>query len=49
MTGAAGGIDHADDFEAKSVDRRIERAIENELLDEVRRLEQGELLARGLG
>jgi hypothetical protein len=49
VPGAAGGIDHPHDLEAEGVDRRIERAVENELLDEVRRLEQGELLARGLG
>ena len=46
---AAGRVDHLEAFEAELVDGRLQRAFEDELLDEDRRLEQGVLLAGGFG
>lgn len=46
---AAGGIDHLDHVVAELFDRRREREVEDELLDELRGLEQGVGLASRLG
>ena len=46
---AAGRVDHPDLAEAELADRRVERPVEDELLDELRRLQQGVALARRLG
>ena len=49
MARAAGGINHPHDAEAESLDGRGEGAVEDELLDEVGRLEEGVSLAGGFG
>ena len=49
MAGAAGGVDEAHLAETELFDGRGEGAVEDEFLDELRGLEQGVTLARGLG
>ena len=49
VTGAAGRIDHPHDSEAEGLDGRGEGAVENELLDEDRGLEQGVAFPGGFG
>ena len=40
VAGAAGRVDHLDGLAAELVDRRVERPVEDELLDELRGLQQ---------
>ena len=49
VAAAAGGVDEADLLVAELLDRRRERPVEDELLDELGRLEQRVALAGGLG
>jgi len=48
MAGTAGRVDHPHGFEAELVDGRSQGSVENELLHEDRRLQQGILLFRPL-
>ena len=47
VAGAAGRVDHPHFAEAELADGRRQRAVEDELLDELRRLQQRVALARG--
>ena len=49
VAGAAGGIDEAEAGEAELVKRRGQGAVQDELLDELRGLQQGEALLRLVG
>ena len=49
VAGAAGGVDEADAGEAELVERGGQGAVQDELLDELRGLQQGEALLRVVG
>ena len=49
VAGAAGGVDEAEAGEAELVERRGQGAVQDELLDELRGLQQGEALLRVVG